>query len=356
MEENIFEVHINVPNSRDNRRSMRMSMRRNAFIIEGGGTKGIYAIGILKYLFDNNPYLHMKSINIFGGTSVGSFLAAALSLGFDQNDMVEFSKMIDIGKLVDAKLKVMVSLCRLLSKGYLYRDCGRRDIVNKVLNYRISTINEHLDLHDHHQISGKDLTFGHLRLLINKHPNIYKHLLINAVDINRHHQVFMTTLEDTWDEIKLIDALLASSAIPFVFKPVKLYHNPTTDRYTYQMTDETTLNSLIDGGVSTNNPLDYFLVNNDQYSDHIIWLLKFTSQPQFVKIETNRALLKQVADYLISGKNDIKMDLLQERYNIHIINLHSTAGTLEIYSTKKIQKIIQDIYEQCVSGNIYFGN
>jgi predicted acylesterase/phospholipase RssA len=100
-----FKIYFNIKQNIKE----RISGVKNAFFIEGGGTKGVYAIGILKYLFDNNPHFSLADVNIFGGTSVGSYLATALSLGFQKDDMIEISKIIDISKLIDSKY---IDLCQ----------------------------------------------------------------------------------------------------------------------------------------------------------------------------------------------------------------------------------------------------
>lgn len=322
---------------------------RNAFFIEGGGTRGVYAIGILKYLFETNPYFKLDSVDIFGGTSVGSFLATALSLGYQRDDITELVKLINIGDLVDSKYMFIKTAYRFLSKGHLYNDAGRQEIVSKILNYKIDIIKTHLGLTD---LVGTDITFGHLKTLIQNHPHIYNHLLINAVDISRSKQIFMTSLDDKFDHIKIFDAILASSAIPFVFKPVTLHYDSCADRYNYDGIG--TSDCLIDGGVSTGNPLDYFLLNTNQYINYNLWLLKFTSEPAYTEIDSVKTLLQQTMEYLVSGKNDIKMDLVSDKFCINTINLHSQAGTLDIYTQEEMQIIIDDIYNQCVAGKLHF--
>ena len=332
---------------------------KNAFFIEGGGTRGVYAIGILKYLFENNPYFNLRDVDIFGGTSVGSFLAAALSLGYQKQDMIEICKIINIADLIDSKYRFMTTAYRFISQGHLYDDTARQEIVKKILDYKIDTIKTHLGI-DSVQFRGTDLTFGHLKILISSHPTIYKHLLINAVDISRSDQIFMTSLDDKYTDIKLFDAILASSSIPFVFKPVTLYFYPELNKYGYDLIVDaaSTVNCLVDGAVSTGNPLDFFLLNDDNpvFSNYELWLLKFTSEPKYVKIDGISSLLKQTIEYSISGKNDIKMDLIQEHYHINIINLHSHAGTLDIYTVDQVISIIDDIYNKCVTGKLYFNN
>ena len=358
MDTNInFQVNFKVGKSNNNLRSGAI---KNVFLIEGGGTKGVYAIGVLRYLFGDNPYFNISDVELFGGTSVGSYLATALSIGYNKDDIESIVKTTDIGSLIDSKYMFMVTLYRFATQGYLYDDTGRENIVKSIIGYKLDDINMNLGFDGDNKLRAEDLTFLHLRLLIQKFPNIYKHLLINAIDINRNEEILITTLEEKWDDFKLFDALLASSAIPFIFKPTVLYHNPGTDTYSYNKSEDSlscsTINNLVDGGTCMNNPLDYFLLNEEKYSDYKLWLLKFTSSPEYVSINGTFSLLKQLASYLISGKNDIKMELIHEHYNINTINLHSKAGTLDIYTQDQIKKIIDDIYNQCLNKSLFFGN
>lgn len=326
---------------------------KNAFFIEGGGTRGIYAIGVLRYLFQNNPYITIDKIDIFGGTSVGSYLAAALSFGYDSNDLISVSKIIDLSELVDHKYLFVLSACRFASNGYLYNSNGRKNIIVKILEHKIDKIREHLNMPN---INALDLTFGHLKKLIDLYPLIYKHLIFNSVDINRSEQIFMTTLNDKWDSLKILDGLMASSAIPGIFNHSDFYYYPSTDCYGYDKNDEAQSVWFIDGGIDTNNPIDYFLLNYNIYHNYTIWLLKFNGKEQYVKLDGIISYFKQIIEYLVSGKNNIKYDLVEENYHINTINLHSKGSTLTIYSKEETEKIIDQIYQKCVDGELFFGN
>lgn len=319
-----------------------------AFFIEGGGTKGVYAVGVLKYLFEPNDYLLLKDVKIFGGTSVGSYIAAALSLGFTRDEMINVIQNIDMGNLIDSSYQILFTMYRLITQGYLYADTGREGVIRTILQTKIDSIKSDLGLDKDVKYGVDDVTFGDLRKLIKISPDTYRHLVINAVNLNRNVEIFFTTLEKRWDDIKLIDALMASSSIPYVFKPINLYYYPSTKSYGYHKTPESTLDSFYDGGVSTNNPLDYFLLHHSEYDDYHIWLLKFTDSAEYVPLKGVRERMYRLIDYLISGKNDIKMELIKEDYQINVINLHLKVGTLDIYSTKEVQAIINRIYQTCL--------
>lgn len=328
----------------------------HAFFIQGGGTRGIFAFGVLKYLFEQNPYFLLSDVSIFGGTSVGSYLATVLSLGYDKDDIMAISRVLNMSILIDNKFMLPISIIRLLICGHLYSDYGRIAIANKILEYRFDSIKVDLQIPQESQFKPTDLTFGCLRKLIEYNPNKYKHLIINTVDVNREEQIFMTTLEEKWYNIKIFDALLASSAIPFVFEPIKLYYYPKTNMYGYKHIPDSTLNILVDGGVSTDTPLDFFLLDFNKYANYKMWLLKFTGSPSYVKIDGIISLTKQLIHYLITGKNSVKMDIVEKKYCINTINLYSEEGTLKIYTPNDTQHIIENVYNECINGEIYFGN
>ena len=299
------------------------------------------------------PYLLLDTVSLFGGTSIGSYISAGLSLGCRENDFEQISKLIDIADLTDRGYLFAYTMYRFGRYGYLYDDAGRRKVISIILNQRSAQIKQHLNISLDTKYDVMNLTIGELRKLIETHPDVYRHLIVNTVDLNRNHQLFITTLTNKWDQIKLSDALLASSALPFIFKPVTLYYDSTTDIYSYIPTATSTLDQLIDGGVSTNNPLDYFLIN-DNHHEYDLWLLIFSSPPNFIPMPTAYSMLTCLVNYLISGKNDIKSSFIYSHYKINTINLHSSASTLDYYSQAQIQQIITNIYNECVNGQLHF--
>lgn len=346
MEDTLVEVHFNI---KDNKKKSE----KNMFFIDGGGTKGVYAIGVIKYLFDENPYLDLTNVNIFGGTSVGSYIATALSFGYTSEDIVSVAEIIDLSKLIDNKYLFMVTACRFMMYGYLYNNDGRMDIITKILSYKLNNIKNHLGITDNN-FKPNDLTFAHLKKLINLYPAIYKDLIVNTVDISRGQQVFPTTLNDKWNDIKIVDALMASSAIPIVFDHSTLYYYPETDRYGYAKTNASLQSFFVDGGMATNNPMDYFLYNYDQYTDYKMWILKFDNLPPYVKIDGLFDYLNQIINYFISSKHDVKRDLLENMYQINSINLHVKNSVMKIYTHKQVTDIIDQIYQKCVDGQLHF--
>jgi hypothetical protein len=308
-------------------------------------------LGLIKYLFNTNPYINLSDVNIFGGTSVGSFIATALSIGYNMDDFNKLSSILNINGLVDSKYLCFLTLCRFIKTGYLYKDCGRKTIVQQLLNIRMASIQNDLGL----AIDSTDLTFGHLKKLITSHPKIYKNLIINMTDINVNQQIFMSTLDDSSSNIKIFDAMLASSAIPFVFEPSILYKY-VDGSYGYENKPESTINHLIDGGASANSPIDICLLDCDMFKNYNLWLLKFTDMPKYVKIDGTISMLRQVLEYLINGKNNVKMEMIHHEYKINTIDLKCKSSTLDTFTPEQIVAMNQAIYDKCVSGELHFTN
>lgn len=328
---------------------------KNCFIICGGGTKGIYSIGVLKYLFDASsecPF-RLNNIDIFAGTSVGSYLATALSLGFNKDDILSLTESLDLDKLLKDKYTYLRCFARLFYSYYFFDDTGRRDIVKSIMEKKSTQIKQHLGS----DIDHVDLTFGHLKKLIEKYPKIYKDLLINTVDISNGEELFLTTLDDKFCNIKIFDALLASSAIPFIFAPLKLYMDDEGNyRYSSELdqSKKYTDHYLVDGGICNNTPLNYFLLNPKICANCDLWLLKFTTEISYYPITNLYSLIKCVIYYVLSRKNDIDLDLIQKQYSLNIINLKLNVGTFDIYSKEEISMIIDNIYLKCLDRELSF--
>lgn len=322
----------------------------NALFIEGGGTKGVSAIGVLQCLMTYNNFFNIQNVKIFGGTSVGSYLALALALGYTPDDFNNFVDNLKLEKLIDPPYLFIFSVSRLLYYNYLYNDYGRIEIIKLIIKIKFDDIVKDLiesGIILNANFSPELLTFGDLIKLKNYKPNIYKDLIINTVDISRNEQIFMTTLEpDLWSDIKIMDALLASSAIPFVFKSQEFYYDISNNKYTKNKSENCLSCTFIDGGVSTNNPLDYFLINRELYKDYNLFLIKFSVEKSYIFINNLFSLTSRLLEYLITGKNDIKTDMIEKEHCVNSIIIELTSGTLDIYTKNEIQNIIKSCFSK----------
>lgn len=317
---------------------------KKAMIISGGGTKGIHSIGLFRYLFESNPYVDLNSIGLFAGTSVGSFFAVAFALGLKKDDLMKLIEVIDLDQLF---CNPLVAAFRFLFYGHLYGNDGRNNIIRNIIEMRLNSIREQLN---DPLINANQITFSQLRQLIDSHPDTYKHLLINAVDLSRNTEVFFTTLNDNYDNITIYDAMLSSSAYPFAFQPTILYYNQDFDVYHTIDLPGSIKCHLVDGGVASNDVLNYILMNEETFQDYDLWLLKFTDTIDYVEINSWRSLLRRMMYYLFGGKGDLKNKLVQDKYKINTFNLHCTNKTFDTYTKKEMNTIVENVYQKCLTN------
>lgn len=322
----------------------------NIFFIEGGGTKGIYAIGVIKYLFESNPYFDISKIHTVGGTSAGALIATALSLSYDKSEIENMADSIDFSTVIDPYWKLPLTVVRFLFTNNLYGDKSRQNIIKNIIKLKIKQIQE--DLVDP-TITVKNLTFGNLRELVSKYPTKYKNLIINAADISIGQQVFFTTTEPKNNHIKILDALLATSAIPFVFKSTNLYRYDD-GTYGYHKTDDSSLNILVDGGLASNDPFDYILLNVEKYTKNKFWFLRFDDNSGYRQVSGLISKIKTVVAFILNTNTDIKLGIVEEQLGVNVINLGLSAGPFDLYSKYETKKIIGDIYSECTKQQIKF--
>lgn len=318
-----------------------------AFIFEGGGTKGIYSLGILKYLFrTDNPFVDLNKVFIFGGTSVGSYIAAALSLGYDLEELERFMDKLSISELIDPWYYFPITISRLLKSGYMYESKGRKKILDNIFMQIIDRIKTDLKL----DIKYTDITFSHLKTLITEYPGKYKNLVVNAVDLNNSEQIFFSTLNDYSNELSIYDALMASSAIPFVFEPTIAYRK---EKYFFSKNIENSKKiMLIDGGTANNNPLDYFMIDIKDYDGIDFYLLKYNSPSEYKEINSIYTAFERIGSYMLTERNNVNMEVISDFFDINIINLHVDNSPLYIPTEQEIKDIIVIIENQCKSNKI----
>jgi len=333
------------------RKDKSQHKNKHAFVVEGGGTKGIYTIGFMKYIMQPNPHIDFDKIDIFGGTSAGSFIALCLSLGYCLEDLDAVSKIMDFSNLIDSNYHFLQIGYRFLTNGNFYDKSNLRKTVDGALKIKIGSICQDLQT----EIDSTDLTFGHLKILIARYPHKYKHFVVNTVDLNRSAQIFFTSYDDRCDNIKLLDAVIASGSIPFVFQQSEFYYNEERDMYSHTPIDKgDCLNKFVDGGVSSCDPLEYFLLHEAKFQNHNLWLLKFTNKKPCHVIYNATTLFKALYYFLVYGKSELKMKLIEEKYRFSIINLECTANTLDLYTNEQIQEITEYIYNKCLQNDIIF--
>ena len=260
----------------------------NALVLAGGGAKGVAYVGVLNYLrgteHGKNIY---EGINKFAGSSAGALFALIFYLDFSEEEAQQILDMINWSEFLDSEvpllellknkeeLKSFENIGKILGKipakyGLVEGKNLRIFIANKILQ-------DHLNRHnikksDGGYVNGEQITFGELKGYVKQITGKEKDLSIFACSTN-YNSLAHFSAERTPD-IKVVDAILGSMAIPFIFKPVRFEND-----------------LFIDGGTANNYPIDFW------DDDPNIRALGFILEPYWNR---NFSPVKNIVDYTLS--------------------------------------------------------
>lgn len=178
-----------------------MNIHLSHLILGPGGMKGVYYIGVMRYLYIENLYNNIKYI---AGTSVGSFFVIALALRMPVEYLEKrFLNLIQVKDEFNINLSFS-SIKQMIEKKGVFE-----------LDFLIDIIKDYLE--DKYQI--QDITF----LDFVKKTGIFVYISSSCVN-TKQNQTF--SFENTPD-VSILDAVRASMACPLLFAPVliknKLY-------------------------------------------------------------------------------------------------------------------------------------
>jgi predicted acylesterase/phospholipase RssA len=177
-------------------------------ILSGGGVRGLYYLGFMKYFKDT---LH-KFKNLVG-SSIGSFFAVAISLGYtDEEILPHVLNILDYNRV--KSLKVFDFLENLgLDDG-----SKMEHYIKKMIRYKFGK---------------KELTFKQL------YETYHKNVTITAISIEDNCVIYFS--KESHPLMKVWKAVRMAMTVPFLFKP-----------YTYKE------KNYIDGGLRHNFPIDLY--------------------------------------------------------------------------------------------------
>jgi NTE family protein len=201
-------------------------------VLEGGGVKGIALVGAVSVLEE-----HGYTFNRIAGTSAGSIVGALLAAGMPTNDMIDIMRSVDYTRFQDKGPKDRVPggrLYSLLTQQGIYQGTYAKKWLAELLDHcGVRTFN--------------DLRYEDAALP----PEQRYRLVVTASDVSSGRLRRLP-----WDypafgylpgDVPVVDAVRASTSVPFFFEPVKL-RNPTTLEETW----------MVDGGLLSNFPVEIF--------------------------------------------------------------------------------------------------
>src|SRR5947209_7270066 len=232
------------------RATTRRRPRSKAALVLGGGgfTGGVYEIGALRALDLLSVNRTVNQFDVYVGTSAGAFVAAAVANGVTPEEMMRVIVQQVPTPFPDARVSSLLrpNYGEFVTKGVL-------------LPYRLAQVARRL-IRDLGQISAVDLVVGLGEALpsglysgegieryvqrILSDPDrsddfrlLAKELYLAATDLDTCERVVFGA--EGWDDVSISKAVSASSALPMLYKPVKV-----KDR------------ELIDGGILSTTNLD----------------------------------------------------------------------------------------------------
>jgi len=229
------------------RRRRRSS--RTALVLGGGGfTGGVYEIGALRAIDLLSVNATVNDFDVYVGTSAGAFVASALANGVTPEEMMRVIVQQTPTPFPDASvnsllrpnyaeffargLMVPLRLARLVRA--LLRDLGQMSAVDLVVGLAETLPSgvysgDGIERYVRRILSDPDRT-DDFRLLSNE-------LYLAATDLDTCERIVLGA--EGWDDVPISRAVAASTALPMLYKPVRV-----KDR------------ELIDGGVLSTTNID----------------------------------------------------------------------------------------------------
>src|SRR6266567_1291244 len=235
--------------SRESGQRRRRQRSKSALVLGGGGfTGGVYEIGALRALDLLSVNRTVNQFDVYVGTSAGSFVAAAVANGVTPEEMMRvivqqvptpfpdarISSLLkpNYGEFVTKGLMLPLRLARLVRT--LVRDLGQLSAVDIVIGLAEALPSglysgEGIERYVRTILSDPDRT-DDFRLL---EPELY----LAATDLDTCERIVLGA--EGWEDVPISTSVGASSALPMIYKPVKVKGR-----------------ELIDGGVLSTTNLD----------------------------------------------------------------------------------------------------
>jgi NTE family protein len=244
-------------------------------IFSGGGLKGWAYIGTMRAL---EEYVKLNDIKTVSGTSIGSVFGLFYVIGIKWEFLLDFFMNLDFKSMIDIDIDNIL-INQSVMKGNKYKK-----VIQEIMSTKIDPNLTFMDLHKYSKI-------------------LYSVTSLNISNCKVEYFNYLTT-----PDVKVIDAILASSSLPFLFPAYKI-----KDKYYY------------DGGICNNCPtnlvdelesiaFDIGFFNDDVQSD--------------VKILSLLNSLSFITNNQFSKNDKIIFKILDQKYNNEVININQTKDDI----------------------------
>jgi predicted acylesterase/phospholipase RssA len=295
-------------------------MKYTNLVLSGGGCRGLYYLGMMKYFEEKKQVDNFKNVV---GTSIGAFFATAIAIGYKSDELREYSL-----NVIDYERLKGIDLFGFLENMGI--DKGRKFEHNIKLMVR-------------NKVGKKDITFQQV------YETYGKNLILIAICLENRDVVYLS--KDTYPHMKLWKAIRMSMSVPFLFKP-----------YEYRG------NHYIDGGLKMNFAVHLFnsadtlgidIVQNGEkptmktFIDYMSVLVETLIANNGVKQEQD--IIKLDGSFnpdrpLLSFHLEIDDGIINEaiEYSVKSIEAFFEKRDKEIESI--CQSVVNSVIEECITG------
>ena len=256
----------------------------DSLAFSGGGVKGTAYAGIIKYLEETGK---LKNVKRFVGTSAGAIMCTFISIGtyYNENKSSENKKFWEIIYKITMENDFINFIDNPKLKKAIEEDSFTPFTKNIV--HSVASISKTLD--NQYALCNGDKLIAFLKNSLNKFgidENITlkelneltgKHLILVACSLSYRKAAYFDY--KSAPDLKVVDAVRASMAIPYIFKPIK-YNN----------------DFFIDGGAVNNFPINYFdeSINDKKTKPKTLGFILYTKK-EILRPEWR--MIKNPADY-----------------------------------------------------------
>lgn len=309
-----------------------------AGVFEGGGAKGVAYVGALKAMVKKKRWF-----DAVAGASAGALTALLIAAGLKPEEIKE--QTTTLFNSVDTSLRDGI-IGLITGQGY-FPQKKLKLLLKKIVHTQMTKFSP--------QNQGKSIITRDLNSFEQEQSNLDKtivtfqdlydatniELYVICADISRHQlQLFS---HYTTPKCSVIDAALASSAIPFFFRSqlVEVHNSIKEGGKNYESTLHHT---LVDGGVSSNFPI--FIFKDKYFRSYIQDIISKNGISNHIK-NFKAAPRKDVIGFILKTK---KHSLNADYHNSTFVDIYKTpkrpGGFFEFLNTYSVEKERYKGYEQ----------
>jgi NTE family protein len=270
-----------------------------ALVISGGGSKGAFAVGVLKYLIGQKNHEY----DYIAGTSTGA-LIAPLALTRELDKLEEIYTTQETGDIL--KKRELFDVGRLITKGITLEDFDSFFDVTPLREFVKKTLFPRYDA-----IMNSNITLMCSAICLQDAEITY----FSTKPINNNSKFEAVLIEN---KEQMVNAIMASANQPVLMPPVEFANRLPTRQY-------------VDGGLREYAPLQGVIANNVEEIDLIMHsppLMQFTPG----KFDNIIDILKQTINIFSEdvGVNDLDNAILLAKENNIKINIYRPKLELPI--------------------------